>query len=298
MYKKFSITIHDKKDSEKTLFFDVYQNNVSQKWAEEISKEYELFETERFKSWRVDSNVEDELVSNLNFEIETINNFMPNCINTKVKKGTGQQTLNYLHKIFEKLRGEIRTGTDNFNNAPDAVKNAIQNLNILIHRYEDYNNSKPSELNPNHPFASIVGTFKNRPRFPLQDEDYNYFTFNWKFGEVYINYCEVGKPILDVFKDDDELVGLDNIRPLHYYSADFMIKFGPDTPEWFYKVRLKKLRTWLMEKGFNPRDKKLSIGLIPVAKFNINDSQLQGLTPEKIVENLSTYQKLLSVKVI
>jgi len=232
MYKTFSITICEKTNSAITynLHFDVYNTAVAQKWAREISNSYELYETERFKSWKINSTEEGKLVDNLNQEIEIINNFFEDEVAEKIEIGTTQSTLNHLHKIFETLRGNIESGTAIFNSAPATVKAAVENLNLLIHNYEDYNSSKPSMLNPNHPFASIVGTFKDRPRYNLEDSDYNYFTFDWKFGEVYINYCEVGKPILDVFKDDDDIVGIDNIRPLHYYSADFMIKFGPGTP--------------------------------------------------------------------
>lgn len=300
MYKTFSITVCEKTNYASTynLHFDVYNTAIAQKWAKEISNSYELYETERFKSWKVTRTEEHKLVDSLNQEIEIINSFFKDKVAEKVEIGTTQSTLNHLHKIFETLRGNIEKGTTVFHSAPNTVKAAIENLNLLIHRYEDYNSSKPSVLNPNHPFASIVGTFKERPRYSLENSDYDHFTFNWKFGEVYINYCEVGKPILDVFKDNDDVVGVDNIRPLHYYAADFMIKFGPDTPQWYYEKRLNQLQSWLLDKGFDPDNKKLSIGLIPVAKINTSNSFFDNLSPDKIVERLSVYQKLQSVNIL
>lgn len=299
MYKKFFVDVCEKTNLENiyNLTFDVYNTDIAQKWANEVAKNYELFETERFKSWKVDRKQEQELVDNLNAQIRILNSYFNNLIAIRCKLNTSQETLNYLHKIFEDLRGKIDQGTEKFNNSPKHIQEAIQNLNILVHRYEDYNTSKPSKLAPDHPFASIVGTFKNRPRFSLSNADYDHFTFNWKFGEVYINYCEVGKPILDVFKDQDDHVGEDNIRPLHYYSADFMIKFGPDTPKWFYKKRLENLKQWLIKKGYNYKDKKLSLGLIPVAKINLKHSGLESINAPQIVKKLAKYQKLKNVKI-
>lgn len=155
----------------------------------------------------------------------------------------------------------------------------------------------------NHPYATIIGTYHNRPRHPLEDADYNYYTFKWEFGTVYINYCEVGKPLLDVFKDQDELVGDDNIRPLHYYSADFQIKFGPSTPDNVYMERLNLFNQWwdiksdyLKSIGL-VKNKKLALGMIPVAKLNKDKSQLNELTDVEIVQVLSTYQTIKATEI-
>jgi hypothetical protein len=140
-----------------------------------------------------------------------------------------------------------------------------------------------------HP--SIVVTFKDRPRMRLHEEDYELFTYKWQFGTVYINYCEVGKPILDVFKDNDTIVGDDNIRPLEYYSADFMIKFGPSTDEAHYLRRQQALDTWLatQEHSFT----HLSLGLIPVA--TLNREQFTGLSDSDIVNELSLDRTIRAV---
>lgn len=280
MFENFYLTISDNQRSY-TLNFDVYKYNIAQKWAFEISQNYDLHERTRFKSWNWIPQKENELVSNLNLQIDIINEHYCDIIDIKVKKGTTQHKLNCLHKYFEMLRGNIDKGTEEFNSAPSRVQKAIEGLNIYIHEYEDFIRSRPSPQFPNHPFASIVGTFSNRPRYRLQDEDYDFFTFNWKFGEVYINYCEVGKPILDVFKDNDTITGKENIRPLHYYSADFMIKFGPNTPYSYFKNREKQLKFWLKKQGIE-YSKYLSIGLIPVAKLKSMQDK-----PKEIVKKYS-----------
>lgn len=297
MYRKFYINICQigQSDLNCTLAFDVYKNDISQRWACEIDKKYQLYEKHRFKSWTYNPDIEKNIVKNLQKEIDVINKEFPNKIPYSISTGTSQQKLNELHKIFEILRGPIDTGTQNYNQASKEVQSAIQNLNLLIHQYEDFNASKPVDVYPDHPFASLVGTFCQRPRYKLQNEDYDYFTFQWKFGEVYINYCEVGKPILDVFKDNDSIVGKENIRPLHYYSADFMAKFGPSIPDWFYAQRKKQLQNWLEQQEFDSSDRKLSIGLIPVAILNKEESSIEHLNDSDIVKQCSKYQELNKV---
>jgi len=70
-----------------------------------------------------------------------------------------------------------------------------------------------------------------------------HFTFRWTSGTVYINYCQVGKTILDIFKDNDTIA--DGIRPQQFYSADFMVKFGPTTFYPIYLLRKMYINLWL-----------------------------------------------------
>jgi len=86
-----------------------------------------------------------------------------------------------------------------------------------------------------------------------------------------INYCEVGKPLWDVFKDNDDIVGEDNIRPLKYYSADFNITFHNNSPG---KNKMQEFRDWFIRNenylgniGIS-RDSMLSLGDIPVAELD------------------------------
>ena len=110
-----------------------------------------------------------------------------------------------------------------------------------------------------------------------------------------------GKPLLDVFKDNDEVVGDQNIRPLHYYSADFQIKFGPDTLDHVYVEREKKFWKWFDKKKhyFDTlgivKSNKLALGLIPVASLNFEKSKLSNLSQLDIVNKLSQYNTIKSV---
>ena len=87
---------------------------------------------------------------------------------------------------------------------------------------------------------------------------------------------------------------------MHYYSADFQIKFGPDTLDEVYVTREKQFWEWFdkRENYFASlglfRSNKLAIGLIPVATLNLKCSNLEGLTQVEIVNKLSQYTAIKS----
>ena len=88
-----------------------------------------------------------------------------------------------------------------------------------------------------------------------------HFTFQWTHGTVYINYCQVGKTVLDIFKDKDGVAK--GIRPQEFYSADFMVKFGPTIPYPMYLLRKIYINLWIKLQSF--KFKNLNLGMIPVA---------------------------------
>jgi len=249
------ILTNDKEDT--SLIFKVRNTAIAKKWFTELCQGYTIFEDDRFSSWHLENN----LIDDINKQINIINAY-ENIIDFKASTNISQSDLNYLHKFFEELRGEITEGTDWFNGAPEEVKEALEKFNILIHHLEEHLRS------PNHP--TLVVTFKDRPRYELTDEDTKNFTFNWRKGTVYINYCHVGKPILDVFKDKDKIAK--GVRPQTHYSADFTIKFGPSTKCYIFLLKKIAITIWLRFQKF--KFKNPNIGYIPVADI-IGDFKIE-----------------------
>jgi hypothetical protein len=254
-----------------SLPFTVRNTEVADKWFLELKKNYPLYETTRFSDWG-DHKVIDEI----NRCIDIINQY-EFIIDKKVSSTSDQRILNCLHKFFEDARGEISAGTEWFNSAPPAVKDAVEQFNVLIHKLE-------SEMRTKGKHPTVVVTFKDRPRFELSEEDCKHFTYRWTSGTVYINYCQVGKTVLDVFKDHDEVAGA--IRPQTHYSADFMIKFGPTTPSCMYYFRSLLLKVWLRKKNFS--FKNLNLGMIPVADLEISIDNTTLLKFNKVKQIICT----------
>lgn len=240
--------------------FKVRDTNIAQKWFNELCKNYPLYETDRFTNWGIQN-----FIPELNKCIDTIKQHGIHIDRYISSASTNMQgDLNYLHKFFEDLRGEVIEGTEFFNNANTEAQEAIERFNVLIHKLEAELRTK------NHP--TVVVTFKDRPIINLNEEDMMHFTFRWTRGTVYINYCQVGKTVLDIFKDKDNIA--EGVRPQQYYSADFMVKFGPTIPYWLYAIRKAYIKLWLKLQPFT--FKNINLGMIPVADLS-NDVDIKYL---------------------
>ena len=239
----FFINFRNLDNNKLTLKFRVYNNKISRKWFKalqtQVQSDNQICEPDRFYNFPNEEWSESKIIDELNSCIDIINS-NESIIHHRAFVGMDQEQLNHLHHYFENLRGGILSPTDFWNSANEKIRSALERYNIIIHRAEDYyHNQKIINSSPR-----IVCRFKNRPRFRLSEKDFHKFTLLTKPGEIYINYCEVGKSLFDVFRDEDEIVGEDNIRPLQFYSADFKICFGNNLNE------SKILSFWLMKVVF------------------------------------------------
>ena len=254
----FNLTLSNNNGHSETFQFNVHKTKIAQKWFNELKKDYPIYEKNRLTNW---PNCKKNFNSQLKKITSTINSY-DNTIPIWNNELT-QQNLNILHKIFEYCRGDPQIGTLWYNNAPKFIQDATNNLNLIIHEAE------ASQWNDTHAknrqFSQLVCTFKNRPRIKLTN--FNHFTFKWKFGEVYINYCEVGKSSLDIWKNKDCIAN--RVVPQTHYSADFLIKFGPNTKLITWLLKYIAIKTWLFTK---PNIPNISLGLIPVASIDTNES--------------------------
>lgn len=268
------------------IVFSVKDTNIARKWQEQIAQGYPIFEDWRFTGWPNSKWTAESYIVEINKCVDLVNDYMPDTI-------TGSNDPNHLHKFFEVLRGPLESPTQWYLDAPVPVQQAVNDFNILIHNYEKLIQSK-------HLSPTITCTFKC-PRYELDEDDYQHFTYHWKFGTIYINYCEVGKHLLELYGDNDNVVGEDNIRPLRYYSADFKLKFFTDVSVEEFNKWETKFKAWLAENkplfeklGF----KHLSLGLIPVATLDYDANGFCGLSQEEIINQLHTYTNVRSVKVL
>lgn len=295
----FKIIFKNQEGSELPLDFQVYDTNIAQRWysslVDQCNENNAIREQDRLYNFPNNEWTEEKLVDELNNCIAVINS-NEKVIYHLAFVGMPQDQLNRLHHYFENLRGAVLSPSEFWQRADHNVQEALERFNIIIHRAENFYNSTKKT---NALYPRIVCTFNDRIRHELLDDDYQYFTLLRKFGEVYINYCEVGKPLYDVFKDGDEIIGDDNIRPLRYYSADFTITFHERT---HYSVNrfLEAMNNWwddntnsLLDLGFKKNDPKNAIGNIPVAKLLDNN-----MSQEYIIERISNINNIDRVEII
>jgi len=153
--------------------------------------------------------------------INTINTFKP-LIARSIHSVDDQDTLNYLHHVFEVYHGMLGQPHEIFLSAPEPVQLALAQLNVLVHRAESIARGQY----PRH----VVTYYGLDKSMYLEPEDYELFEKGSKFGTMYANYVEIGKDIRDLTWDNDQYISEKAFMPWQRYSADFNVKFWQDDP--------------------------------------------------------------------
>lgn len=224
----------------------------------------------------------------INAVIDIINKYDP-IINTRLTTVHDQETLNYLHHIFEIYHGSLDDSTDYYHNAPWPLRKNLSNLNVFVHLCESLARSYQQPVIQICYTSSSVIQPKN-----YQESDYREFTRSSKFGDICLCYVEVGKTLLNVIRDRDEVVFWTGIKPRSRFYADFGIQFVnievmPSAIEQVMAFYNKHEAALLAQGITNNIDQH--VGLPVVAELNSN------LTPEEIIQNIKDRQKIYSIEV-
>jgi hypothetical protein len=149
--------------------------------------------------------------------ISNINAWQP-LIDRTLTTVHDQDTLNYLHSIFERWHGLLDQQPVHpvYGHIPDPVRQHLANLNVGVHRCE-------SASRGNHP--RFVCTWFGMPKTKTLPIEFmaNYGILNPKFGSVCLNYVEIGKTLEDLTQDRDNYISDAAFQPVNYYSADFVV---------------------------------------------------------------------------
>ena len=152
----------------------------------------------------------------------------------------------------------------------------------------------------------VVNFAEPRTRYPLRRTDYLHFSRRVTFGSLALDYCDLGKPLLDVVQDCDDDVGESNIRPLRWLSANTVAFFMPSTPHvpWV-RARVRNVKWWISEPGrrarrlgFWPFDPRNALGHITVADLDRNRGAARGLSDADIVELIGRHQRAKALRPI
>jgi hypothetical protein len=263
--------LNEKTNQVHILDLEPYDNILGRAWSSLLKEAIEskncwLVETDRIYHLN-DSWSKENILSRMQRCVDIVNIY-DNIIDADLNGEVNQDMMNYLHTFFEKLRGKDEDPPKWYLDAPRQVKDAVSEFNVLIHRYEAYDSMN------NH--AKITVGYKHRPTREMTLEEKKCFNLDLQPGEVYLKYCHKGKDLLDVFKDQDEHIGDENILPQHKISSDFNINFS-----WMMQERRKQeFYRWLEEnKSFlksiniNIEDPSVTIGRGAVGKVVHNDME-------------------------
>lgn len=206
------------KDGDFTLKFQIRSDPVAQLWTERMLNRnaWPLDHPDRFYGFNTPTEERDRAIAMIQNCIATIN--AHEHVIVRPFEYT-QDCLNYLHNIFERYHGLLNQQTSPYwQRAPDAVRKALAELNLAVHRCE----TVVSGMLPR-----FVCTWYGMPKTYQLDPDLQkiHGDYRIKFGTVYLNYCEIGKTVEDLAHDNDKYIGDDAFKPFSHYSADFNVSF-------------------------------------------------------------------------
>ena len=276
-------------DDDFCLDFQIRETDLARRWVRKVRAAqrlgYTIDDPERFYGFDSVQQEQQYALDHINHQITTINSYKK-IIDREMRDVNDQDTLNYLHNIFERYHGLLDQQQQNefFRNASIKVQKALATLNTAVHRCETVNRSNRKR---------VVVTYYGLPKkHTLESADYELIEKGWKFGTVHLCYVEIGKTLLDLSQDNDDYIGDDAFRPYHFYSADFVMQFNNSDPVKTQKIESEmwnyydQHREFFEARGYYRNHPELKIGIFPVA--DLVSSQPQ----ESIVENLRLRQKI------
>jgi hypothetical protein len=275
-----------------TLKFNILDNPLAHAWLDRMDQRhaYSLDHPDRFYGF--DSQAQEELkaLSLIQASIDTINAHSA-IITRTLTAVDDQDTLNYLHNIFERYHGLIDCQDQEFfSTAPAQVQQALADLNIHVHRCESVaRGSRPR----------FVCTWYGLPKTQtLSDSLLEYGTLNPKFGSVCLNYCEIGKTLEDLTQDRDCYISDEAFRPFNLYSADFNVRLHEENIQYLSDKILRMRDYYYQHQDFfhqygyptfqNPRLLPLRFPVAELVETMSRDQLLQEIQQRQCVTKVYT----------
>lgn len=219
-----------------------------------------------------------------------IKQYAPWTIQRSLQADLTQDDLNYLHHVFEQYHGlyDQQHNNEFFTHAPREVQDALGDLNIWIHRYETLGG-----------IPRFVATWKYKPyRDVMTDEDLTHFSLHEQWGDLRLNYCEIGKTLYDLWHDNDQHIGQDAFVPQKHFCFDFTVRFSDADQQdidaleqqiWQY---FDQHRDFFHQSGYRRHDPALSLGGITIGKLDISAGKTE------IFDAISRHQQMRHIRIL
>jgi hypothetical protein len=273
-YKELHIEYSDPLGIEKplTLRYKLVQSSILERWIKKLETSIESFPIDdpyRFSGFDDIETEKLKAIKAINHCIDTINDYRPGFVTRRIGSSIDQDTLNYLHHIFEVYHGLLNEPHEFFRGAPHQVQHALGQLNVEVHRCEGLVEGSERIQLPTH----CITYYKLKKEETLELEDYKYFEDFTEFGTVYLLYTEIGKTLQDLALDDDHYISDFAYRPFRHYSSDFVVRFYQSSTEsWkrlrkLYKEHFDKNKDFFLKKGYDYSHPYNRPGNIPLAKL-------------------------------
>lgn len=290
---QIEIDLRSQDNRVRTVYIDVMHSGLAQRWYQALTdlvrNNYHLEKNFCFLGFAEHDRSAEYICNQINHSIAAINasgldyqidNWF-DVNNTIAADGdVDHDKMNWLHRYFEDLQGTSGAMSPLWQQADSETKWHIRQLNLLCHEYESLVLSlRKMRTAPEWRRPSQLMCWLNAPRFRLEPEDYELFgveTINRSQGGVFVGVNKaVGKHHWEVFNDEgrDSRIGelvTTGLRTQTEAAGDFDIEWGRDPAEFVWQQRkLAQFRQWLLDNGFDPEDKSLTIGHPKVAQVDL-----------------------------
>jgi hypothetical protein len=279
-----------------TVYINVHDSSLSRKWLtalnELINKQYHLEKNYCFFGFADGERNGAYLIDQINSSIAEINaaniGYTINDVFTLESVVDSNYQLNHdrfnhLHRYFEDLQGVSGRMSRFYTHADNTIRWHIRQLNLLCHEFESWvlsyckKHTAPEWMRP-----SQLMCWLNSSRFILDNEDYELFgieSINRPTGGVFVGVNKaVGKHHWEVFVDEakfdpdhrtDQLTTT-TLKPQTEAAGDFDIEWAQNPAGAPWQTRnLTNFRSWLINNGFDPEDKSLTIGHPQVGQVDL-----------------------------
>lgn len=274
------------------LQFNILNNPVALLWIERMQgrDQWPLDDPRRFYGFNSQEQEEATALQRIQQCCESINQWNK-LIDRNIQSVYDQDTLNYLHNVFEQWHGLLDQQPTHpvFGTIPEQVRHHLADLNVLVHRCE----STARGCRPR-----FVCTWYGMPKtktLPL-DLMQEYGTLNPKFGSVCLNYCEIGKTLEDLTQDNDKYISNNAFRPFSHYSADFNVRLHSETVA-YCSEKLHRMqqyynshREFFYDRGYESfNDSRLLPLRFPVAEL------IETMPPQDLINAVAQQQTITRV---
>lgn len=274
------------------LQFNILNNPLAGRWLArmELRNQWPLDDPNRFYGFETQEQQQHialEKIQKCCLEINKWNRL----IDREIKTVYDQDTLNYFHNVFEQWHGLLdqQPVHPKFGAIPKNIKQHLSELNVLVHRCE-------STARGNRP--RFVCTWYGMPKTETLPVELmkQYGTLNTRFGNVCLNYCEIGKTLEDLTQDNDKYISDTAFRPFNHYSADFNVRFYEETATDSSDKLLRMQRYYNNHKEFFDsygyqmyNDTRLLPLRFPVAEL------IETMPREELIDSISQQQTITQI---
>ena len=277
-----------------SLQFQVLQTPMAKLWLERMDQRHQwsLDEPGRFYGFNTQQQDEQVALAKIQECVQGINDWQ-SLVNRTLHTVHDQDTLNYLHNLFEQWHGLLDQHPVHpvYGNIPNEVRRHLANLNIAVHRCE-------STARGNRP--RFVCTWFGMPKTKTLPVEvmHEFGTLNPKFGSVCLNYAEIGKTLEDLTQDRDNYISDDAFLPFNHYSADFNVRMHEETADYVADklVRMQAYynqhREFFFDQGFVTfQDPRLLPLRFPVAQL------IETMPRHELLAAISQQQQVTQVTI-